>query len=194
MDGFKKRTEQKKQAILTSAFTLFFQNGVKGVNISQIAKQAGVSQVTIYNYFESKENLLLEVIKGYAMQKHETYEKLVTSDMPFKQKVEKLMNDKLLEANEMNPLFLQEILDLDPRLTHFFETFYQHYSLPLMMKLLEDGKNSGDLNADFSLNSLLVYLDMFQSYFQTPEKAALLKDEQMRIDVMNLFFYGLMKS
>ena len=58
MDGFEKRREQKKKDILKAALSLFQQYGVQKVTISEIAKKANVSQVTIYNYFESKDNLL----------------------------------------------------------------------------------------------------------------------------------------
>ncbi|MBO8138704.1 MAG: helix-turn-helix transcriptional regulator [Desulfotomaculum sp.] len=35
------------------------------VTINQIAKKAGVSQVTIYNHFDSKEELVRDVVRYY---------------------------------------------------------------------------------------------------------------------------------
>ena len=44
--------------ILEAAFKLMAKNGYEATSISQIAKSAGVSKGLMYNYFESKEELL----------------------------------------------------------------------------------------------------------------------------------------
>lgn len=68
MDGFEKRREQKKRNILEAALALFMEYGIQRVSITEIAKKANVSQVTIYTYFESKENLVRLVFKFYVDQ------------------------------------------------------------------------------------------------------------------------------
>src|SRR5690606_5590665 len=55
--------KQKKELILESALELFAENGFHATSISQIAKQAGISKGLIYNYFESKNEILSEIIK-----------------------------------------------------------------------------------------------------------------------------------
>lgn len=55
--------KQKKELILESALELFAENGFHGTSISQIAKKAGISKGLIYNYFESKNEILSEIIK-----------------------------------------------------------------------------------------------------------------------------------
>ena len=55
--------KQKKELILESALELFAENGFHVTSISQIAKKAGISKGLIYNYFESKTEILSEIIK-----------------------------------------------------------------------------------------------------------------------------------
>jgi len=50
--------KSKKEKIVDAAITLFGENGFHNTSISQIAKNAGVSKGLMYNYFESKEELL----------------------------------------------------------------------------------------------------------------------------------------
>ena len=50
--------KQKKELILESALELFAENGFHATSISQIAKKAGISKGLIYNYFESKNEIL----------------------------------------------------------------------------------------------------------------------------------------
>jgi len=48
--------------ILDAAFGLIARNGYESTSISQIAKEAGVSKGLIYNYYESKEELLITLV------------------------------------------------------------------------------------------------------------------------------------
>lgn len=56
--------ENKKSLILETALTLFAENGYHTTSISSIAKKAGISKGLLYNYFESKEELLIEILEA----------------------------------------------------------------------------------------------------------------------------------
>lgn len=55
--------EETKTKILNSSLELFAQKGYSNTSISDIAKFAKISKGLAYNYFESKEKLMEEVIK-----------------------------------------------------------------------------------------------------------------------------------
>lgn len=50
------------------------------------SKKANVSQVTIYNYFESKHNLIHEVFVYYADKALDEFEQILASNMTFPEK------------------------------------------------------------------------------------------------------------
>lgn len=54
--------EERRQQILEAALAVFTQKGYHATNVSDVAAQAGVSQGTIYWYFESKEELLTQAL------------------------------------------------------------------------------------------------------------------------------------
>jgi len=56
---------EKKQQILDAALTLFANLGFHETSISKIAKEAGISKGLLYNYFESKEALLQEIMLSF---------------------------------------------------------------------------------------------------------------------------------
>jgi AcrR family transcriptional regulator len=56
------KTDNKKQIILEAALKLFARHGYDGTPISLIAKEAGVSQGLMYNFFKGKKELLREMI------------------------------------------------------------------------------------------------------------------------------------
>jgi len=55
---------EKRADILKAAGDLFMKNGFAGTTMDDIAKAAGVSKLTVYNHFGTKESLFHDVIKA----------------------------------------------------------------------------------------------------------------------------------
>ncbi|MBE6034619.1 MAG: TetR/AcrR family transcriptional regulator [Clostridiales bacterium] len=54
----------KKQKIMEAAYQLFCENGYKKTKIADIAVAAGIGKGTVYEYFDSKEALLLSIFSS----------------------------------------------------------------------------------------------------------------------------------
>ncbi|MCX6235120.1 MAG: TetR/AcrR family transcriptional regulator [Bacteroidetes bacterium] len=64
---FEEIRENKKALIMDTALELFASQGYYPTSISDIAQKAGISKGLMYNYFESKEDLIKEIVdKGMA--------------------------------------------------------------------------------------------------------------------------------
>jgi len=59
---FETLRNDRRQAILDAALTVFANHGYHSASVSMIAKEAGVSKGLMYNYFESKEAVLLTLV------------------------------------------------------------------------------------------------------------------------------------
>lgn len=58
--------QEKSKLILDTALELFAEKGYHQTSISDITRKAGISKGLVYNYFESKEKMLLSIIQtGY---------------------------------------------------------------------------------------------------------------------------------
>jgi len=71
------RKEKKKEMILDTAFKLFLEKGYSNTKIIDIASAAGIGKGTVYEYFESKESLLLELINTKIKQDYMQYYKVI---------------------------------------------------------------------------------------------------------------------
>ncbi|WP_318767651.1 TetR/AcrR family transcriptional regulator [Lactiplantibacillus carotarum] len=60
-----KRGRAKKDQILVTSRQLFTDKNYFNVSTNEIARQAGVSIGTLYAYFSSKEDILIELLKNY---------------------------------------------------------------------------------------------------------------------------------
>lgn len=195
MNGFEKRTQEKKRKILNTAFELFTKYGVQKVSIQEIAKSAQVSQVTIYNYFGSKENMLVEAIKDYYRIRIDEFHKLVANtDLNFKEKIETIISLKSEDMLKFNPDFLQAFVSDIPELQSFLQEVMEKESLPLFVQLMEEGKQQGYIHKDISVDMMMFYMNMYYEAIQ--KRKDLLGSEesikQFTDEIVQLFFYGIM--
>ena len=62
-EQFRKMREVKQKQIMNAALELFANEGYYTTSISKIAKAAGISKGLMYNYFDSKEELVVSLLK-----------------------------------------------------------------------------------------------------------------------------------
>ncbi len=60
----KERREEKRNRILSEAGKLFVVNGIESTKIIDIAKASGMAKGTVYEYFESKDDIVIEWMSG----------------------------------------------------------------------------------------------------------------------------------
>jgi len=60
-------TRMRKQQILDAALTVFSRKGFTAATTAEIARTAGVAEGTIYKYFPSKRDLMVAVIRNFAI-------------------------------------------------------------------------------------------------------------------------------
>jgi TetR/AcrR family transcriptional repressor of mexJK operon len=68
------RADRKRAEIIEIAQDLFFREGYAGTSMSQIAAAVGGSKTTLYNYFQSKEDLLLAVVRDVVEMNQADYD------------------------------------------------------------------------------------------------------------------------
>ncbi len=190
MDGFQRRKEEKQARIYQAALELFGKYGVKNVKISEIAAKADVSPVTIYNYYGSKDGLLRQVIFQFIVEKGEEYNALIHKDIPFPEKIEKIIFNKKETAKGLHPEFIQSVVSKDPEIKKFVEDFYKNKSLPMVMEIIEQGRREGYINNNISNETILFYMGMFWEVVNRPE-LFLEENKSIQLELSELFFYGI---
>ena len=64
VDKIMKRDRPKYKQIIDSAVIVIAENGYHQAQVSKIAKEAGVSDGTIYLYFKNKEDILNDLLQA----------------------------------------------------------------------------------------------------------------------------------
>ena len=92
MNKYEQRTNRKKEAIVNSALVLFREKGFKNTSIKQISEAAKVSQVSIYNYFGSKDALVMECARIFMKDTLENAKWILEEPVPFMDKLDKALS------------------------------------------------------------------------------------------------------
>lgn len=71
---FEQIRKEKRGLIMNAALELFAKEGYHQTSISKIAKSANISKGLLYNYFESKEELLKQIVLDGTMQMYEFFD------------------------------------------------------------------------------------------------------------------------
>ena len=190
MNGFERRRNQKKKQILDAARELLFSRGAQKVTVREIAEKAHVSPVSIYNFFESKENLFRQAFFAYMDQAMEQLMALVNSDMPVRAKIGKLYKISGEMAGEISEEAYASYPQDDPLTQKFKEEYAVKKAVPAMTRLVEQAKASGAIPAHISAQAVMLYMQAFGHILDSPPlKSGYNAD--LRSQIGYLFYYGL---
>lgn len=163
MDGFEKRRNDKKRAIMQTAMELFDQYGFDKVTVTEIAEKARVSKVSIYNFFGSKNNLRRIIIKDLLDESTEKIKILIKKDTNFIEKIDEYIQIRTWYLGKYGLQFFFEAVNSDPELQEYLDDF-NHTSKELVMSFIKDGRNSGVFSSKISDLSIKIYIEMIQTY------------------------------
>jgi AcrR family transcriptional regulator len=175
MDGFARRKEQSKEEIRRAALELFSQFGVEKVSIVEIARKAGVSQATIYNNFGSKETLAREFVTTVIDELIKSVQEIITPNKLYWEKMAAFI--QFISAimaherpSEADGTVFTSSLDLlnDPEIKKIHDSA-QDKMTNLLLGLVQEGKEQGEINKDLSEEACRIYFKTFMDIFTDPQ-------------------------
>lgn len=183
----------KRLGVLKAAIALFSRtHDVKKVSLEAIAREAGVSPATVYNYFGTRENLVAEVARELFREMLDKIRALNDSDLPFPQKVSQMFSAKMD--------FIGINRELLPRLLGQNKAILDALDLSairdMTRRFFDSGKKQGYIDPAFDTQTLAEYFDILRRGITAkPELVARLEPDSIFVsDLTRLIFYGLMKK
>ncbi len=190
MNGYLKRTRDKRNSILKAAQELFFMNGVTETSISDISGKAKVSQGSIYNYFGSKEAILSEVMYEYITKALNSTEAVLELDLPFSQKIEMMFSLRDKSDGVMSPGFLKSVAWNDPKIQGLFREILSEKALPFITRFIELGKKEGAVDKQISAEAVMAHISAYMTLFTHPD--FLNTGADYKEGIYRLFYYGIL--
>lgn len=169
---------------------------INDIKIMDIAKLANVSQVTIYNYYGSKEALLKAAFLRLMDQQYEEYKKLLSSDKPFEEKIKEMLLRKKDGIDIVNLETFTTLIQKDEELHAIVLDFSMNKSFKLLLALIEEGRLLGVIRNEFSPKTLQIYIQVLSQAFMNMDATTSQYIQQKEVidEIMNLFLYGMLKQ
>lgn len=146
------KTEARKIKILEAATKIFSEKGFQDATISEIAKAAGVSDAFVYEYFNTKENLLFSIPSQHMQKLHQDLEfhlKLIRGAV---NKLHATLYMQLLYYND-HPEFTAVLMLILKHNRKFIDT-EAHKEIRNYLKIVDrciaEGTDSGEIPADIN--------------------------------------------
>ncbi len=193
----KLKKEEKKRKIIDAAIKIFARNGYFNSRVSEIAKEAGVADGTIYIYFSSKEELLSAIFdEALQVFVEESKNTLKEIDDPI-EKLKKIVCLHLKHLGSNRDLAM--VFQIEFRHNIVFMERLTKTRLADYFKIIEgvilEGQQKGlfkELNPRFCAKILFGIIDeMVTSWLIANKNYKLEKDADI---LVNTFVYGIAKN
>jgi AcrR family transcriptional regulator len=190
MNGFEKRALKIKEKIIATTLEMLKTWDADKMRISDIAKTAKVSQVTIYNYFGSKEALLREVYKKYINNSFLEFLEFMKGEHTFKEKIEWIILQERESVNNLTPNMMKQLEDQD--IAQFVEKEYNEKIIPVFLQFIEDAKKNGEISNNISTQGIMMYINISMKYYN--DFLGTIRDSgnlELINEMLHIFLYGL---
>jgi TetR/AcrR family transcriptional regulator, fatty acid metabolism regulator protein len=139
----------KQDLIRDAAIRVFARKGFHATRAEEIAEEAGIAVGTIYNYFESKAQILLSVFEREFDEEVGLYESLTKSGMSVQERFREILRAhfaRLAESRDLAMVLVRERYNGSGEIGEAMAKM-QRKMLDKIEKLLQDGVDEGWLRA-----------------------------------------------
>lgn len=189
------RVDRRERIIAAAAKLWQRAHNVNKVSLADIAREAGVSETTVYNNFGTREGLVEETIKYLMETVLARQEGVLKSGLPFPEKIQKMVMAKLTAIAGMEQDLLDRICT-DPVVERYVNEIKETRAKPMMQAIIQQGKREGYVQRDLPDEVIMLYFDMLQSgRLGCSEQMQQIIGDRRAIEALTrLIYFGLMQK
>ena len=185
----------KKDIFLKQVATeLFYQQGWKLTSVAEICRVAGVSRVTFYKYFPTKQDLVKSIFEEQKNNMRQEFDRLLATKADLATVIQQILT---MQQESMATLYSAAVLhdlnhDKDETLQDFFRQMvqekyhYMHYFFSTLQKRKSIRNDFPVILIDVLIQKMdeMIHSSVLQQHYSG-------KEQQLFKDVLQLFLHGL---
>jgi AcrR family transcriptional regulator len=152
--GGRPRNVQAQQAIIAATFALLATEGFDGMSIEAIAARAGVGKKTIYRWWDSKEALVIDVIKSL----HQTQAPVIDTGSLRADLIAMLSNaSQVVNGPDIKGLVVS-LLGVMINHPEIYQAFYDQAIAPrfqVVVQMIQQAQARGEVRQDIDANEII---------------------------------------
>jgi len=144
------KSDEKYQRIIAAAVKIFAQKGFFKARVSEIAKEAGIADGTVYIYFKHKDDILISLFEEKMQEVLNNMKKQIDLETDPLKKIEKfaLVHLNLIEDHkEIAEIIQVELRQSSKFMKNYHNTKFLEY-LNLISNIIQEGKDKGVIRED----------------------------------------------
>ena len=177
---------------IQSALSLFKEKGFKETSIQSIAKVAEVSPVSIYNYFDKKDNLVALCINELFKDIIQEAENILLSNIDYKSKLNQALALCQKKISQQISNYFQEKTLEDPTFTKLMTKAIDEKKREIYRAYIELGKNENIIAKDLSTEVILNVMSALNSTGNHLSPNKNIEDETKQIH--HILLYGILTN
>ncbi|WP_246579214.1 TetR/AcrR family transcriptional regulator [Alkaliphilus flagellatus] len=161
------QSEIKYNRLIEKAEELFIELGYKSVSMDQIAEAAGISKMTIYKYFSSKEELFLNILQSIGDRSFIYIEDQMKKIDGTIEKIDFLLHFNVEYSKQFSLTFYKDIMD-NPYIIDRLMKEKKRMSKIIFEDIIRNGVERGeirDVDEAFMANMLITLIDSISKNF-----------------------------
>jgi AcrR family transcriptional regulator len=187
-----KDVDQRRREIVAVALPLFYESGYNETSMESIAAAAGIGKSTLYDYFDSKEAIMVAYFERELEEIRQRAAQIIAGELDTSKKLVKIMEIHLAQLVENRSFYLKLSAEAQ-RLSAAGQQLIQerrHAYQDMLRVLIEEGIQKGELrpvNPLFAARSIFMLLSL--STFTTRPTGS---PEEMLQQAEDIFFNGIL--
>ena len=184
-----------RKRILQKSLVLFFSRGFSRVTTQDIAGSLGISKKTLYQYFSSKHEIVLEAIDANLEGLGSRIEAVMRAPgAGFSERFSQMLLLIHKQVSSISQIFLEDMSRHLPEAWERIDAFRRNYILLCLRELLHEGQREGVVRKDIDLEAVLFIMFGTINRAITPEQLS--KTDyplsKILITLLDVFYKGLL--
>jgi TetR/AcrR family transcriptional regulator, cholesterol catabolism regulator len=155
--------DRRRHQVFAASMHLFLEKGFQETSMQEIAAAAGMGKSTLYDYFKTKDEILLSVVEDGLYDLTELAKQIAGRDLPAAEKIHQVMHahlEYLLENKEFYNRLVYEVQRLSPESQRRIQV-RRHAYQDLLCSLVAEATRQGtfrDVNPLLAARTILSIL------------------------------------
>jgi AcrR family transcriptional regulator len=183
-----------KNRIMDCAIPLFFHSGFARVPVEEITSSLGMSKKTFYKCFESKEDLVHQMVLRITGEISLQIDAIVTTDHPFVLKLNGLISVLHTRFSKFSTPMLRDVQLHAPNTWTYIQEFRRTKIIAVWGRLIEQGQHEGFIRPTINARLLLLSIIGVVESVVNPQTLAneSFSTEQAMKGVIDMLFRGIL--
>ena len=180
------------EKIMAAARDLFWKHGFRRVSIDEICRNAGISRMTYYRYFQNKTDLAKLVLKKVVDEGYDKFLSILAGEDSPEEKIGKILSLKFDGTHEVSREFLNDFYFDKSSDLHAYIQEISSETWKKIIGVIEDSKRKGIFREDLNPSFFYIISQKIAEMLSDPQVLKLFNSPQeMIMESARLLIYGI---